>query len=236
MLELITDRLGCDSGGYSIRVDTQIPAAMGLGSSAAFAVALIRAFADLQDVEVDDAAVNSLAFDCEKLAHGTPSGIDNTLATYAQAVLYRRNAEPSTTPIKLDEAPPIVVASSGKRGVTRDQVAGVRARMEQQPDRFRAIFDEMDGITLAGAEALQAARYEELGGLMNLCHGYLNAIGVSTVELERMIAIARSAGAVGAKLTGAGGGGSIVALCPGREMAVADALRAAGYEIVTARD
>ena len=236
MLKLITDRLGCDPEGYSIQVDTQIPPAMGLGSSAAFAVALIRAFADLQGVEVDDADVNGLAFDCEKLAHGTPSGIDNTLATYAQAVLYRRNAEPSTTPIKLDEAPPIVVASSGKRGVTRDQVAGVRARMEQQPDRFSALFDEMDRIALAGAEALQAGRYEELGGLMNLCHGYLNAIGVSTVELERMIAIARSAGASGAKLTGAGGGGSIVALCPGREMAVADALRAAGYEIVTARD
>ena len=73
-------------------------------------------------------------------------------------------------------------------------------------------------------------------GLMNLCHGYLNAIGVSTVELERMVAIARGAGALGAKLTGAGGGGSIVALCPGRETAVADALRTAGYTIVTARD
>ncbi len=236
MLKLITERLGCPPDGYSIRVETQIPAAMGLGSSAAFAVALIRAFADLQGVDMDDAAVNDLAFDCEKLAHGTPSGIDNTLATFGQAVLYRRNAEPSTVPLDLAEAPPIVVASSGKRGVTRDQVAGVRARMSQQPDRFRAIFDEMDRIALAGAEALKTVSYEELGGLMNVCHGYLNAIGVSTIELEQMIAIARGAGALGAKLTGAGGGGSIVALCPGRERAVADSLRRAGYEIVSARE
>ncbi|MEM9208340.1 MAG: hydroxymethylglutaryl-CoA reductase, partial [Pseudomonadota bacterium] len=109
-----------------------------------------------------------------------------------------------------------------------------RARMSQQPERFSAIFDEMDRISLAGADALQAGRYEDLGGLMNVCHGYLNAIGVSTTELESMVALARGAGALGAKLTGGGGGGSIVALCPGRESAVTEALQNAGYAIVTA--
>ena len=236
MLKLIAERLGCQDSAHRIHVTTQIPAAMGLGSSAAFAVALIRALADLHERELDAAAVNALAFDCEKLAHGTPSGIDNTLATYARAVLYRRNAEPSTVALDLDARTPLVVASSGQRGVTRDQVAGVRARMSQQPERFDAIFDEMDRIALAGTDALKAGDFETLGSLMNLCQGYLNAIGVSTVELERMISIARSAGAAGAKLTGGGGGGSIVALCPGRETAVADALQAAGYEIISAHN
>jgi len=83
--------------------------------------------------------------------------------------------------------------------------------------------------------ALSEADYETLGALMNIGHGYLNAIEVSTPELERMIAIARSAGAVGAKLTGAGGGGSIVALCPGREDDVARALQDAGYKIIRMR-
>ena len=236
MLKLIAERLGCRDSAHRIHVTTQIPAAMGLGSSAAFAVALIRGLADLHRIEMDDAAVNALAFDCEKLAHGTPSGIDNTLATYGRAVLYRRNAEPSTVALDLAAPTPLVVASSGQRGVTRDQVAGVRARMSQQPDRFNAIFDEMDRIALAGTDALKGGEFEDLGSLMNLCQGYLNAIGVSTVELERMISIARGAGAVGAKLTGGGGGGSIVALCPGRETAVADALHAAGYEIISARN
>ena len=67
---------------------------------------------------------------------------------------------------------------------------------------------------------------------MNMCHGFLNAIEVSTPELERMIRIARGAGAIGAKLTGAGGGGSIIALCPGEIAAVSGALEASGYNIV----
>ena len=80
-----------------------------------------------------------------------------------------------------------------------------------------------------GAEALEAKRYDVLGSLMNVCHGLLNAIEVSTPDLENMVAIARENGAAGAKLTGAGGGGSIVALCPGKEDAVRTALQRSGY-------
>ena len=80
------------------------------------------------------------------------------------------------------------------------------------------------------ADDITAGDYDALGRLMDICHGILNAIGVSTPELERMVAVARDAGAAGAKLTGAGGGGSIVALCPGRGSAVTSALRAAGFQ------
>jgi hydroxymethylglutaryl-CoA reductase len=80
---------------------------------------------------------------------------------------------------------------------------------------------------------LAAADYAQLGALMNICHGLLNAIEVSTPELEDMVSIARASGAAGAKLTGAGGGGSIVAICPGTQDAVAAALVAAGFETMT---
>jgi hydroxymethylglutaryl-CoA reductase len=118
------------------------------------------------------------------------------------------------------------------RGSTKEQVAAVRKRYKRSKALYTTIFDEIDEIAVAGAVALKNCNYEELGALMNVCQGYLNAIEVSTPELEKMIAIARANGAVGAKLTGSGGGGSIVALCPGRTSAVAHALRDAGYQII----
>ena len=110
----------------------------------------------------------------------------------------------------------------------------MRARREQSGGRYDTLFDEIDALTLAGADAVASADYATLGRLMNLCHGLLNAIEVSTPELERMVGIARSAGALGAKLTGAGGGGSIVALAPGRTKEVETALRAAGFDTLSA--
>ena len=117
--------------------------------------------------------------------------------------------------------------------MTRDQVAGVRARYERSPALYDGLFREIDEISVAGAAALEDRDYGTLGSLFNVCQGLLNALEVSTPELEGMIHIARSAGATGAKLTGAGGGGSIVALCPERSPEVARALRDAGYRIVT---
>ena len=91
----------------------------------------------------------------------------------------------------------------------------------------------MDALSLAGADALTAGDYAELGRLMNICQGLLNAIGVSTPELEGMLSIARAAGAAGAKLTGAGGGGSIVASCPGAVDDVTAALESAGFRTIS---
>ena len=108
----------------------------------------------------------------------------------------------------------------------------MRSRFEKNTVRYEAIFSEMDEISKSGADALASADYVQLGSLMNVCHGLLNAIEVSTPELESMVSIARAAGASGAKLTGAGGGGSIVAICPGAQESVADALEAAGFGTV----
>ncbi len=235
-LALIMRALGVHDRSFYVRARSRIPAAMGLGASAALAVAIIRAFNELLDLNMDDAAVDRIAFECEKLAHGKPSGIDNNIATYGEPVLYSKSSATRTKPIALTEAPPIVVASSGIRGITKDQVAGVRSRYEKNTQVYETIFNEINEISLAGAHALKTRDYDTLGSLMNVCHGYLNALQVSTPELEQMIQIARSHGASGAKLTGAGGGGSIVALCPDKESEVARALHEAGYQIVRMRD
>ncbi len=235
-MALIIRQLGVQDRGWYVRIRSRIPAGMGLGSSAALAVAIIRAFDELLGLDMDTNAVNRLAFECEKLAHGTPSGIDNNIATYGEPVLFTMSSATRTKPLQLAEAPPIVVASSGIRGVTKDQISGVRSRYEKNKDLYETIFDEIDEISLAGAYALKTCDYDTLGSMMNVCHGFLNALQVSTPELEKMIHIARSNGAAGAKLTGSGGGGSIVALCPDRESEVARALHEAGYQIIRMRD
>jgi len=228
----ILENLGVGRQGFSIRVRSALPRGMGLGSSAAFAVAIVRAFDTLLGLSLDDDRVNEIAFDCEKLAHGNPSGVDNTLATFARPILFCRRDSFVVEELELASRPPVVIACSQHPGVTHEQVAGVRKRHDARPAAFDAIFDQIDALSVAGAKALVAGDYDELGQLMNICQGLLNALGVSTPELERMVDIARRAGAAGAKLTGAGGGGSIVAVCPGTVKEVVTALRSSGYSTI----
>lgn len=231
-VERILDELGIEERNWRIDVVSDLPLGKGLGSSAAVAVAMARAFSSELDLDLDDERINAIAFASERLAHGTPSGIDNTLATYAQPMLFRNDGELQFETLEQDEPLPLVVAWGEETGRTSELVAGVRERYEQAPSHFGAVFDEMDALAREGATLLRAGRCEELGLLMNLCQGLLNAIGVSTSGLEHMIALARASGAAGAKLTGAGGGGSIVALCPGRTAEVRTALARAGYQVL----
>lgn len=220
--------------GFAIEVQTSLPRGMGLGSSAAVAVALVRAFGRLTGQEPDNERVNAIAYECEKLAHGTPSGLDNTVATYAVPMLFRRDPDLHIERVAAPE-PPLVIALSSRPGSTTAEVTGVRERRERLPARYDALFDEIGALAQDGAAALERGDFEELGRLMNLCHGLLNAIEVSTAELEGMVQIARAAGAAGAKLTGAGGGGSIVAICPGAVDAVSAALESAGFRTLIPR-
>lgn len=231
-IRLILRELGIDRDDFEIRMHSTLPRAKGLGSSAAFAVAIVRAFDVALGLGLADERVNEVAFACEKLAHGTPSGVDNTLATYARPMLFRNADGLQFDEVDLAEPPPIVIASGDERGNTHEQVAGVRTRYDNSRESYAAIFEQIDALSVAGAVALSKRDYAELGRLMNINHGLLNAIGVSTCELEQMVGVARDAGAVGAKLTGAGGGGSIVALCPETTTEVAKALRSRGYRVM----
>ena len=233
ILQVVRQELSLDDDKFGVDVRCVLPPAMGLGSSAAIAVAIIRAVSQSFDLGLDDERVNSVALACEKLAHGAPSGIDNSIATYAVPMLFSNADGLGMDRLELQETPPVLIAFSSQTGLTHAQVAAVRSRLERNRSQYESIFDQIDTISLAGGEALRNAEYQELGSLMNVCHGLLNAIEVSTPEIESIVSIARSAGASGAKLTGGGGGGSVVALCPGAMADVRNALAAAGFDSIS---
>ena len=223
-------QLGLDKENMTIEVFPHIPRAMGLGGSSALAVAIIRAIDHAYKLGLNDGRINELAFECEKAAHGTPSGVDNTVATYGSPLYYqRRDEQPLFSTVKLGQPLELVIGMTGKESLTADTVARVRASWQQYPERYETIFDQIGHLTMSASDAVKSGQLNELGELMNLCHGYLNALQLSTPELEEMIHVARQNGAVGAKLTGGGGGGSMIALCPDSSAPVKAAIEAAGF-------
>lgn len=231
-LGIVFDKLGLTEKSLRIEVFPNVPRGMGLGGSAAMAVAVIRAIDQHFKLGHTDEEINALAFECEKVAHGTPSGIDNTVATYGQPLLYRRahDGKPlKMEPLKLSKPIPLVVGISGKESLTAKTVGGVRTAWQKNPELYENIFRQIDALTLQGVDAIQNYQLERLGDLMNVCHGLLNALRVSSWEIEEMVQICREQGAIGAKLTGGGGGGSIIALAPEHPERVIAALRDAGY-------
>ena len=230
VLAMLLKQLGLADRSMNIQVFPHVPLAKGLGGSSAMAVAVIRALDAHYALELSDSEVNAFAFECERAAHGTPSGVDNTVATYGEPVLYRNPGTPEFHPVVPARPIPMVVGICGKDSLTSHTVAQVRAARDRQPALYEAIFDQIESLTQAAVEAVREGAFDRLGELMNLCHGSLNALQLSTPELEEMVHIARDHGALGAKLTGGGGGGSIIALCPDVADNVVAALETGGFK------
>jgi hydroxymethylglutaryl-CoA reductase len=228
----ILDRLGLTDRNIRIEVFPDVPRGMGLGGSAALAVAIIRALDRHFGLKLGNEQVNELAYLSEEIAHGSPSGIDNTLATYGRPLVYRRGNPPLVEPLALRRPLQLVIGMTHAEGLTAKTVGIVRAARERNPRLYEKIFDDIDALVLQAVAALQDDDIRTLGELMNVCQGLLNALQVSTPELERLIGIARSAGAVGAKLTGGGGGGAMIALCDGDSAGVQQAIERQGFRAV----
>jgi hydroxymethylglutaryl-CoA reductase len=229
-LDLILKRLELIDRPLRIQVYPNLPRANGLGGSAALAVAVIRALDRHCGLGLTDAQVCNLSYECERVAHGTPSGIDNTVATYGRPLLYQRGEPPLIEPLQFAKPLPMVIGLSGVESLTARTVGRVRTAWKRNRPLYEHIFDEIDALAMQGVKVLQAWDLEQFGELMNICQGQLNALQVSSWELEEMIQVARSNGALGAKLTGGGGVGAMVALCPDDPARVVRALKDSGYQ------
>jgi hydroxymethylglutaryl-CoA reductase len=229
-LDLILDQLNLHDRDMKIEVFPHVPRAMGLGGSASLAVAIIRALKQHYDLELSNEQINKLAYDSETIVHGSASGIDNTLATYGKFLMYRKGDPPFMEYIEIEKPIRLVIGLSWVESLTAKMVANVREAWERNKRLYNHIFRETDILVKQGAEAIKRYDLQQLGELMNINQGLLNALQVSGREIEELVDIARTNGALGAKLTGGGGGGAIIALCPENAEKVAKAIKSAGYQ------
>jgi mevalonate kinase len=209
--------------GVRAQVETQVPVGRGMGSSAALAVAVVRA----QHPQLEGQALIDAAMPIERAFHGNPSGLDVAVSALGGGLCFRRGPPMELEPVALGDWH-VVVLDSGTPGDTRALVAGVAARrpaIDAHLDRIGALVQEARDV-LHDAPAL--------GELLDENHALLQAIGVSTPALDRLVELARGAGALGAKLAGAGGGGVVLALCTD-PAPVLDAAAARGIVALAAR-
>jgi mevalonate kinase len=215
------------SGGLEISISSTIPVAAGLGSGAAVSIALVRALALHLANPFTDEQVNDLVFEIEKLHHGTPSGIDNTVITYEKPVYFIKDTPIET--FKVGKPFTIVIGDTGIHAPTKESVGDVRRLRMHDQHSIEDIFNEIAQIVLIGRRSIESGKPEQLGELMDQNHAYLQALTVSSPELDNLVETARSAGALGAKLSGGGRGGNMIALVEqAKAESVAGALMSAG--------
>ncbi len=211
----------------TLRITSTIPISAGMGSGAAVSVALMRALSSFLGNPLSNARVSELAFEVEKIHHGTPSGIDNTVITYAMPVYYVRG-QPLET-LHLPEPFKIVIGDTGLPSPTALAVGELRRAWQMDQDKYETIFDSVAVIVGTAREAIESGNTDMLGPLMYHNHEYLRQMGVCSPELDRLVEAARSAGAAGAKLSGGGKGGNMIALTnDGGAVEIESALRDAG--------
>ena len=216
---------------WQLTVRSDIPIAGGMGSGAAVSAALVKAaFAHSEPdacAQPDAGTVNRIVYEVEKLHHANPSGIDNTVVVYAQPVWFVRGQPPQ----RFDIASPfhLVIADTGIASSTAAVVSDVRRAWECDRLFYEEIFHGIGEIAAAARRAIVSGNVDALGPLMRANQRLLRRMDVSAPELERLIAIAEEAGAAGAKLSGAGRGGNLIAVVQHKKVeAVQEALLAAG--------
>ncbi len=213
-----------------VEVAGALPMAVGLGSSAALAVALTRAAAASAGVRLTPERLDAVADEIERLFHGTPSGVDATVAARGGALLFEAGPPRRWQRLRLERSLTFVVALSGERHRTAETVGLLGERVQAFPEVYRPVLDAIGALVRSARPALEKGDWGLLGRLMTMNHGLLRALGVSTPELDRLVERALSAGAHGAKLSGAGGGGAAVVIAGDDPTPVVESLRSAGYE------
>ncbi len=231
----------------------------GIGASAATAVAIARAVNHTFNLNWDNHTVNAIAYAGEKAVHGTPSGIDNTAATFGKTFWFQKNTELETlkkyvpknkhkhvhneytyNDLKLTHPLHIILVDSAIRSDTHDVITHVKNFMHKKPEETLELFSAYNTLVHKAHDALVSQNksctknIEILGALMNQNHALLRSLGISCKKLDHMIDQALKAGALGAKLTGTGRGGLIIALAPDKYMQekIAHEFRAHNYFVI----
>ncbi|MCD6477914.1 MAG: mevalonate kinase [Candidatus Aenigmarchaeota archaeon] len=209
-----------------------LKAASGVGASAASCAAIARAISDEFGLDYSDEEINKVAYEGEKAYHGNPSGIDNSCATFGGLIWFERDKE--VEKISISKPVEIVMGNTGVVANTKKAVDGVLERKNIYKEKYEDIFKKAERLAYDARGAIEKENWKEVGLLMNRNHGLLQEIEVSSKDLDFLVELARDNGAYGAKMTGGGLGGYMVALTPGKELQnrVAKAIEKEGFEVL----
>jgi len=233
----VIDYLKIDTKNQKLEItfSGNLIAASGVGASAAQCTSLARALNDTFNLDLDDEKINKAAYEGEKSYHGTPSGIDNTASTYGGLIWFKKNMSGGKNTMVLLQARKkmsLIIANSGITASTTEVVADVRRLKEKYPVKFEKIFAEYKKLAEDAKNALINGDIITIGDLMNQNHKLLQEITVSGDVNDKLVEIALKNGAVGAKMTGTGRGGLVIALAENEEkqVKIANAIESEGYD------
>jgi len=213
----------------TISIRSEIPEGAGLGSSASTMVAVASAVARLRSLDLQASDIVRFSMVGEREVHGRPSGIDAAACAIGGVILFRPGTNPKKVSFRGRRS--LIVAFSGKKRSTKRQIRRVAGMKETFPSLFGGLTEAASEISLMAARRLAEGDTKGLGRLMSFNHAVLSTLGVSNPSLDRLVDLTLSLGACGAKLTGAGGGGSVVAVAPrGKEKSIISGLRGRGFE------
>jgi mevalonate kinase len=229
-----------DGSPLDIELNMEMPIGAGLGSSAAVTVATLAALTNYHKKEIKIPHLAKQAHEVEIKVQGAASPLDTAVSAYGGLVYLSENSEVIPLDSNLEDS--LVIGYTSQRGNTGKMVESVRVRRDNHPEIMDPVIESVGKITREARKILSLndsnssnhnssnhkhnpKSEHDLGELMNINHGLLDAMGVNTLELSKMVYTARRAGALGAKITGAGGGGSIIAYCPGKISEVLNALQ-----------
>ena len=213
-----------EKSGLDISIDVNLPIGGGLGSSAAITVALIAALSKYNNIDLKKEDIAKLAHEVELDVQNSASPLDTAISTYG-GLIYLKKGGKEVVPLDVKLDIPIVVGYTNYRGNTGKLIEKVKYKKENYPEIMNPLIDSIESVTDEAKESILKNNEKKIGELMNINHGLLDALGVNTLELSNMVYTARNAGALGSKITGAGGGGSIIAYCPKRSKEVILALQ-----------
>jgi len=218
------------SAPVDVEAGADLPPGGGLGCSAALGVAIARAL----DPSADDGVISDRANEWERVFHGNPSGIDVAVAARGGCIAYRRDESGyrKIEPILLPRPLHFCIGHTGQASSTKAMVEAVARWRERRPEMAQQTFDAIHTLVKNARLALEAGDVKAVGQLFDLNQMLLSGLFVSTPEIEHLCGTARAAGALGAKLTGAGGGGCVVALVESRAAgaSVLDAWKREGFD------
>jgi len=194
----------------TITLRSDIPIASGLGSGAAVSTALARVLVKALNRSLDNESLNAIVYEIEKVHHGTPSGVDNTVVVYEESVYFL----PGLPIERLTIGRPmsLLIANTGLPASTRVAVNAVRALFDATPQQIQPVINAIGELVAEARRAIEQGDITRLGNLMQYNHALLQQLTVSSPELDKLVQASLSAGAVGAKMSGGGRGGNMIAL------------------------